>query len=285
MGFNANRPRLGFILWRRRLLKRFRSYLQRVRIGTILNLSIGLIALYFANIANELSKASYKLASNDTAQQQQINKLSDILSEVRKENQSLVDLVKSNKRQNELSSSMIGKLEYQLAVSNQQFALAKKNDSLSDYKYSLDYEKDYLSFKEAYEDLFSIPTIFQFGSLHQMPNKQKLDFLKNVSSKFQSQFRNSFYLSNPGLKKIWYDYTSYINSNQFDLNLYITGSNRDVIKDDNGLIVRCKAIMNEHLRVYNLLLKAMNQLETEYRMIVAIGSLNDSLIRNSPQKK
>lgn len=134
-----SKPRLGFKLWKRKILKNFKASVSPIlkALNSVLGILLAILGLYLAYTANNLatqgnlySKSSYELAKNDTSQQVQIVKLTELVNFQKSQMDTLVKIVSELRTLNATSSQEIA-------------VVSKQTDLLSDNSKPLLRDVDY----------------------------------------------------------------------------------------------------------------------------------------------
>lgn len=119
---NMSKPRLGFKLWKRKIVKDFKVFTMPIfkSFNTFFGLILAILGIYLAYTANNLayqgnlfSRSSYELAKNDTSQQVQIAKLTELVNFQKNQMDTLIGIVSELRRLNENSSQQISQASRQ----------------------------------------------------------------------------------------------------------------------------------------------------------------------------
>lgn len=179
-----HQPKLGYTLWKRKTLaainRSAKSLFNQNNLSSVLGILISIFSLYLAVTANRISKESKKVAKqqvrmqfNDQSQQKQLNKLVEILDEVRQE-RILSDQLNTT-TQNLTKNSLI-----QSDIVLQQLTLAKKLEVKNSFADSLTQNANMLSviitFNELFDPNFSREAIF----LYNRPDAKGTAILQNL---------------------------------------------------------------------------------------------------------
>jgi len=119
---SLNTPKLGFKLWKRKIESKIKSKSNSFykKISLFASIIFTLAGIYLAYTANTLAQQGNKysetaliLAKNDTSQQAQLNKLSDIVNNQKYQIDTLVEIAEELKELNKSSRYQIEQLVYQ----------------------------------------------------------------------------------------------------------------------------------------------------------------------------
>lgn len=254
-------PKLGFKLWTRKVTAKTKTFLNNSnlhsRLNTIISFVLACLGIYFAVVANKIGKRSNEIADiqlkmqiADTSQQSQLNKLTQIIDELRTEHQ-LSDKIY------ETTGKLNASTELQLQTIKQQMYLAKQVADRANENDTLEQNANMLSLITTFNTLLNFKTSYDAYSMHKSTVNSRSATVARIRELLESQLQNKFVLENAYLKFVWFDFYLFVSNLEFDYSVYDLGT-RSVIKDDKQHDEIARLFSNRYLDFLNKMLKPKN---------------------------
>lgn len=274
-----SKPRLGFKLWSRKYLTTFRSKGKSIlnnKLETFISLIMTLFAIWLAYTANELTKQSNKfsqtalaLSQNDSSQQLQINKLKDILMEIKIQNDiarnqtdALIKVVAETNKINISTNNLIAGSKRQTGLILQQVLLSKRTDSISNANVVLANESDLLKFRKVFEEARDVNMMSRMMKLYldQTPDISTLTDLRNI---FEKGIDNKIFLTDSLIKTEWYTFYQHLKIAEDQIKVF-NAQGKPVSKYTN-IKNMDKGVRDRYFNCINTIWKRLDFLENIFR--------------------
>ena len=254
--------RLGFKLWKRKKIADLRRFTSEnkifSRLNTIASLIIAGVGIYFAIIANKIGKRSNEIAETqlkmqitDTSQQSQLNKLTEIIEQLKEEHLTSGKIYSTTDKLNQSTKT-------QLEVINQQLKLAKRLETKTDRNDTIEQNANMLSLIVTFNALFDFKSSGDAYFLDRRPIADRSKIVRNVRQLLESQLQNKYVLENSYLRYVWFDFYLYVSNLEFEFNVYDLGT-RSSIKNDSEHNTLAKQFSAKYLDFLNKMLKPKNE--------------------------
>jgi hypothetical protein len=259
--------RLSFKLWRRNKVANLKKYLSNhnllSRVNATTSLVIAIVGIYFALIANKIGKRSNEIAeiqlkmqTTDTSQQSQINKLTEIIEELKVEHLTSGKIYSTTDKLNQST-------KIQLDVINQQLKLAKRLESKADSSNTTEQSANMLSIIVAFNTLFDFKSSADAYFLDRRAISTRSQSVSRIRQLLENQLQNKYVLENSYLRYIWFEFYLYVSNLEFEFNMYDLGT-RESIRNDAEHNILAKHFSEKYMAFLNKMLKPKNEFLSLY---------------------
>ncbi|MEO5942748.1 MAG: hypothetical protein ABIP30_12580 [Ferruginibacter sp.] len=259
---------IGFKLWKRQKMQRIkmstRTFFRDFSFSTFLNLLITCVGIFLAFKANEIGKRSYETAQTqlemqktDTSQQSQLNKLTEIIREIQKEQALSSNLNQKTDNLNNTSKIQSNIVTQQLFLSKRLESKIQKNDSLAQ-------DADMLSIIETFNKLFDIQISREAIFIDRRSTNQRSEIVQTVRILLESQLNNKLILDNNYLRFVWFDFYDFTTSLEYQFKLYDAGT-RSMVRNESENNQLATEFSKRFLDFLNKMLKPKNTFIQNYK--------------------
>jgi len=229
---------LGFKLWLWKKKQKFTNMNFAKPIWQLIkDLALPIFAIWLADTANNIAKASYALARNDRTQQEQINQLKSIIDNQKIQIDTLINVSKKLEEQNRLTqkqnlltqdqsielTSQGKKISAQLHINQIQQEENLKNIF---FRRKASFSRLYNTFK----DIGNLPTTGRGQDFLEYDNDQQNAFLNQTRILLEKESENLYLLEHKDAFESWYDFFGVIISELSSRKMNLTL----IIADDKG---------------------------------------------------
>ncbi|HEX8315235.1 MAG TPA: hypothetical protein VF609_09590 [Flavisolibacter sp.] len=251
-------------------------------VNTFSTLIIGIVAVsvsfYTCNLqkqGNKVSEAAYNLSRNDSSQQKQINQLREILLSVRDQNVieegqrgELLKITRHGNNQDSLSNQILGRMERQVGLSNQQLEFSSKEDSISAHEKVTGDRANIFALRATFDELGfdNLNLLNNIIGVSKHTHEQRLSTVSFIKEKLDKQLTNPIVLNDKILRAIWFTYYRYVKVIALNFAIYARNGNvyiteQDFKKDSDGL-------RDYHITFINSMLSRLNYLENKFYEVI-----------------
>jgi len=264
----VTKQKLEYKLWKRQKVQKLKTslkaFFQKFNFSTFLSILITLVGIYLASKANEIGKQSYEIAKTqlemqkeDTRQQSQLLKLTEIIKEIQ-----IQQALSSNL--NQKTENLNNTAKIQSEIINQQLFLSKRLESKIEKNDSISQDVDMLSIIMTFNKLFDVQIARQAIFIDKLSINQRTPIIQAVRIPLESQLNNKLVLNNPYLRYVWFDFYDFTANLEYEMKIYDVGT-RSTIKDENANTELAKEFSKRFLDFLNKMLKPKNTFIENYK--------------------
>lgn len=221
----ANRPRLGYKLWYRNKKQKGIKWIKTRNGSEIFALLLTLIGIWIGVKANQLTSYGIQLTESDTRQDSQLIKLEGIVSNQKTQLDTLVEILKGIREQNQLTqgsnqdlSRIVTQSGLQSSISaelyktaniqsttvEQQLTLLKRQESKLAADDSLERLANMQSLFTTFDKLIDIDFFSQAIAVRWMPLQNQLPVVRKTKTLLSEQISNKFFLTDTTVRTLWF---------------------------------------------------------------------------------
>jgi len=212
-----------------------------------INLVIAGVGIYFACIANEIAQTQLDMQRTDTSQQSQLNKLTEIVEELKAERLTSTKTYQITEQLNQSTKTQLKIINQQLGLATRLESKAARNDTIEK---NANLHSLFLTFHEIY-DFKTSGNAFQ---LDRVPIQSRAETVNEIKLKLESQLKNKFLHDDKSLNKIWFGFYFYVRDLEFEFDVYHLGST-GTIKNENDHNALAAQFVKKFLSFLNSMLK------------------------------
>lgn len=191
------------------------------------------------------------MQETDTSQQSQLNKLTQIVIELKAEHATSDKISTATDKLNDAS-------EIQLEIVDQQLKLSKRLESKSERNDTLEQNANMLSLIVTFNNLFDFKASGTAYGLYLQPIPLRAPIVSRIRKLLEDQLQNKYILNNNYLRFIWVDFYLYTDNLESMYNVYDLGT-RSEIKSPAQNDSLAKEFSATFLDFVNKMLKPKNQ--------------------------